>query len=519
MTPLLRTVGMGRGSAALTASSRTAAAFAQLAQALQRQAAGRTGAAAAPHLLAGQAGHGWLRPLALPDWADTTAIVSLTLALDASGPGAAPQLDIALADGIPGSALPRHWLLPGGVKLPLRAVRAARLQAQAGAHASSVPGLRRTTAPLLNGTATALVRDRLAIDRHYLLTCGHVVAPTAATRVDERVAVTLPGAAGGAAPLEGRLAEWLPPLGGQALRTDIDAALVELSRSDAVALARQGGLLAAGIGGAARLDAPVSLRRRSAPLAGALKIHWSGWVDLPALTPGVADYFLAGAVGYLAAAPTQAGDSGAALWDADERLMGMHLGAIPDAAAGSPNAVLAPIGPVLDWFHVQPWLRDDPATLAPQPMAPGRVAPPVLPADERLPGDAETIVAQTLWGEAAGEGRIGMEAVANVIRNRSDQQWRGKADEVAVCLDHKQFSCWNDGSPLLSRMERVQRQPDDAWRTAREVARLMLARRLSDRTQGATHYLASSLRQRPGWLQGAQLCCVIGRHEFFKGIR
>lgn len=486
-----------------------AGALAWLAHALQQQAARRGQAPAGP---------------ALPHWADASAIVSLALALDgrsssskhSSSRSGTVRLDVALADGIPGSALPPRWQLPDGASLALRAVRAPRLQAQA----ASAPSLHRTQAPMLTGTATALVRDRLAIDRHYLLTCGHVVAPGAETRVNEVVDIALPASAPGAAArsASGRLAEWMPPLGALALHSNIDAALVELLRSDAVAVARQGALLASGIGGAARLDAPVSLRRRSTPLAGALKIHWSGWVDLPALTPGVADYFLAGAVGYQSSAATQAGDSGAALWDADDGLVGMHLGAIPDAATGSANAVLAPIAPVLDWFQVQPWLRGDPATLAPQPVQPGRVAPAVLHPDERAPGDALTIVAQTLWGEAAGEGRIGMEAVASVIRNRTDKQWRRKTDEVAVCLDYKQFSCWNNGSPLLAKMERVLRQPDAAWREALDVARLVLARRLPDRSNGATHYLASSLRKRPDWQRGAVLCCVIGRHEFFNGI-
>ena len=401
-------------------------------------------------------------PMVLPHWADASAIVSLTLALgDGRRSGLSPRLDVALADGIPGTALPPRWALPCGASITLRAVRAPRLRAQS----LGAPGVRRTQAPLLSGTATALVRDRLAVDRLYLLTCGHVVAPDATTRTDELIDV------------------------------------------------------ANGVGGAARLDARVSLRRQSAPLAGTLKIHWSGWVDLPAITPGVADYFLQDAVGYASTAATQPGDSGAALWDADERLMGMHLGAIPDAAAGAANAVLAPIGPVLDWFQILPWLRDDPATLPARPLAAGRVAPPVLPPSARAPDEALLIIAKTLWAEAAGEGQIGMEAVGGVIANRTRLKWRHKTDEVAVCLDYKQFSCWNTGSPLLAKMERVQRQPDAAWRDALDIARRVLAGSLSDCTDGATHYFASTLRRRPSWERGAVHCRTIGSHLFFKGIR
>jgi|GEM_PF-376511 len=455
-------------------------------------------------------------PMVLPHWADASAIVSLTLALgDGRRSGLSPRLDVALADGIPGTALPPRWALPCGASITLRAVRAPRLRAQS----LGAPGVRRTQAPLLSGTATALVRDRLAVDRLYLLTCGHVVAPDATTRTDELIDVLLDDGNSSRRTLGGRLAEWLPAMGHQALRTGIDAALVEVLRSDAVALARQGALLANGVGGAARLDARVSLRRQSAPLAGTLKIHWSGWVDLPAITPGVADYFLQDAVGYASTAATQPGDSGAALWDADERLMGMHLGAIPDAAAGAANAVLAPIGPVLDWFQILPWLRDDPATLPARPLAAGRVAPPVLPPSARAPDEALLIIAKTLWAEAAGEGQIGMEAVGGVIANRTRLKWRHKTDEVAVCLDYKQFSCWNTGSPLLAKMERVQRQPDAAWRDALDIARRVLAGSLSDCTDGATHYFASTLRRRPSWERGAVHCRTIGSHLFFKGIR
>lgn len=384
------------------------------------------------------------------------------------------------------------------------------------------PGLRRVEVPRLNGTATALVRDRLAPDRNYLLTCGHVVAPHAMVRSDELIEVLLPdsaGATGHKRSIDGRLAEWLPPMGGNAVDTRIDAALVELVRGDAVALAQQGALLASGIGGAARHDAPVSLRRRSTPLAGRLLIHWSGWVDLPAITPGVADYFLQGAVGYASSAPTEPGDSGAALWDAQDALVGMHLGAIPDAQSGAANAVMAPIGPVLDWFAVQPWLRGDPATLPAVPTTPGRNAPPLRPAGNRSPHEALLIVAKTLWAEAAGEGRIGMEAVASVIGNRKRLQWRQKRDEAEVCLDHKQFSCWNTGSPLLTKMERVQRQPDPAWHEALDIAGQLLAGRLADCTDGATHYHASTMRRLPQWARDARPCRSIGRHLFYRDIR
>jgi N-acetylmuramoyl-L-alanine amidase len=52
------------------------------------------------------------------------------------------------------------------------------------------------------------------------------------------------------------------------------------------------------------------------------------------------------------------------------------------------------------------------------------------------------VVADTLFCEARGEGRRGLEAVASVIFNRS--QKRGYSLERTV-LARKQFSCWNEG--------------------------------------------------------------------------
>lgn len=454
-----------------------------------------------------------------PDWVDPGAIESISLRLPSrhAPTGQAPVVEIALRDGLPGSVLPRCWAgCEGAGAVRLRMVRAARATAQTGQTAPSAlsalsaPAILRTSPPFLEGTATALLRDRLAPDRNYLLTCGHVAAPDRNVRADELLKIALPGGA----EREGRLAEWQPALGGLAYRTQLDAALVEVAAPLAVALQRDPAWLPTGLAGPPRADQPVTLRRRSSPLAGTLEIHWSGWVDLPGLSPGVADYFLADAVGYATGESTLGGDSGGALWDSRDRLLGMHIGAIPDAEPGSANAVLALIGPVLDWFSVQPYLRDDPASLA-APRTAQRVAPPPPP-----PGATDevvSVVARTLWGEARGEGEAGMRAVAAVIGNRVARQLRG-SDPAAVCLAKSQFSCWNPGDPNLGRMEAVMRSPDTRYLQACGIARALLAGQLGDPTNGATHYFASTLRQRPRWADHQQACAVIGGHEFYKNI-
>jgi hypothetical protein len=89
-----------------------------------------------------------------PDWVAPDLVESISLSLP-GGSDAIPTIHVALRDGFPGSALPRHLALPGSMTLPLRAVRAARATAQ------GAPGVTRENEPRVTGTATCLVRDRL----------------------------------------------------------------------------------------------------------------------------------------------------------------------------------------------------------------------------------------------------------------------------------------------------------------------------------------------------------------------
>ena len=435
-----------------------------------------------------------------PGWLDPSMIESLTLDLSPSRqPLSPPVLRVALRDGVPGRALPRCWRdSPHTAPLSLRPERAPRAVAQLGVQIS------RDALPLAVGTATALVRDRQAPDRNYVLTCGHVMAPGPEAAVSDIARI------GGAT--IGYLAEWQPALGGDALPTHVDGALVEVATEDAVSLRADAFQLPTGVGNRVFLDQPVRVRRVQDALAGLLKTHWSGYVDLPDVSPGYPDYFLASAVGYAAAQPTLGGDSGAAVWNTDDTLAGMHIGALPDAEPGRANAVMSPIEPVLDWFNVQPYTRTDPARLPAPALAPAPACGVQADDDKQV-----EIVACTLWGEARGEGLAGMRAVAAVIVNRV--RARGGALNFAqVCLARRQFSCWNEDDPNRRRLDRLPREPDAIYRQACDIAREALAGRLTDPTRGATHYVAVTLRRRPSWLSGKQPCIVIGGHEFYNDI-
>ena len=123
------------------------------------------------------------------------------------------------------------------------------------------------------------------------------------------------------------------------------------------------------------------------------------------------------------------------------------------------------------------------------------------------------ILARTLWGEARGEGTIGMQAVANVIINRAaNPSWWG-SNIMQVCRRPYQFSCWNDGDPNRSQLKSVT-EKDLYFATALRIACRAAYGALEDITNGADHYHAAGIT--PGWAKGQTPVAVIGNHIFYK---
>ncbi|HNQ92216.1 MAG TPA: cell wall hydrolase [Alphaproteobacteria bacterium] len=127
------------------------------------------------------------------------------------------------------------------------------------------------------------------------------------------------------------------------------------------------------------------------------------------------------------------------------------------------------------------------------------------------------ILARTIWGEARGEGKTGMEAVAMVILNRATVAqarggyWWGNS-VIEVCQKPYQFSCWNKEDPNYRKLISVN-DSDVYFATAQRVARRALLGFLKDSTYGATHYHARHAS--PSWTKGQRPCAVIGRHIFY----
>ncbi len=129
-------------------------------------------------------------------------------------------------------------------------------------------------------------------------------------------------------------------------------------------------------------------------------------------------------------------------------------------------------------------------------------------------------LARTIWGEARGEGSVGMQAVAAVILNRhkiseaKGGMWWGNTP-IQICQKPYQFSCWNRSDPNFRKLIDVG-EDDLYFATALRIARRALCGALSDPTSGATHYHAAGIS--PYWAKNEKPVAVIGRHIFYRLI-
>lgn len=127
-------------------------------------------------------------------------------------------------------------------------------------------------------------------------------------------------------------------------------------------------------------------------------------------------------------------------------------------------------------------------------------------------------LARTIWGEARGEGNIGMQAVAAVVLNRvehaekRDGFWWGN-DVIAVCQKPYQFSCWNKNDPNYKKLLELD-ATNLHFATALRIARRALAGVMDDPTDHATHYHAQGID--PSWAEDEKPTAVIGRHLFYR---
>lgn len=118
------------------------------------------------------------------------------------------------------------------------------------------------------------------------------------------------------------------------------------------------------------------------------------------------------------------------------------------------------------------------------------------------------VVAATLYHEARGEGAKGMEAVASVIYNRARQKrWR-KLGYAGVCLQRKQFSCFNRGFRAPAPKTPVDRA---ALKTCRAIAARIADGKFTP-SHGGNHYCTTTCAV--AWKAQLKQPVTIGRHIF-----
>ena len=124
------------------------------------------------------------------------------------------------------------------------------------------------------------------------------------------------------------------------------------------------------------------------------------------------------------------------------------------------------------------------------------------------------IVATCLVLEAGGEGPEGMQAVLNVILNRSGGNLYRMVPET---VKPGAFSCmasvWKSDLPDYEPLISCAKDQSAAYEEATQLIALMEEGFLADNTHGATHYHAASIH--PYWADSLRYLTTIGGHHFY----
>ena len=120
-------------------------------------------------------------------------------------------------------------------------------------------------------------------------------------------------------------------------------------------------------------------------------------------------------------------------------------------------------------------------------------------------------VAMTILGEARGEGKAGMYAVACVIAQRSINRHLTPAQ---VCREAWQFSCWNKNDPNRAKLPRLlQAHPMRHYAIALAQNLNKLDRRY---VSHADHYINPTGIRTPDHLKGKKAVRSVGKHLFYR---
>ena len=216
---------------------------------------------------------------------------------------------------------------------------------------------------------------------------------------------------------------------------------------------------------------------------------------------------------------SRGGDSGAAVLDSNNSLVGMLVGASrPNSER--PWSAFTPIRNVFNLMRLSLFQGPPGAPIA------GDVAPIVSPSAPTVGVRAEAIdtLGRTIFGEARGEQADGKAGVANVVVNRvhfdearirNGQKLRFGGTIEGVCKRPLQFSCWNANDPNLPRITAVT-TANAKFVECLDIAKRAVEGTLPDNTKGSRHYHAISVS--PSWAVGHTPVVTLGSHRFYNDV-
>ena len=130
----------------------------------------------------------------------------------------------------------------------------------------------------------------------------------------------------------------------------------------------------------------------------------------------------------------------------------------------------------------------------------------------------QNTIAQTLLGEARGEGKAGMYAVACIVKRRMElKSYPNTA--MGVCLEPSQFDYWTQRKRVKwddqnrANVRRLMKGNTELVRYAKMLA-ININRVDLNYTKNADHYC--TLDTHNYWTKGNKPVAIIGQHKFFK---
>lgn len=126
------------------------------------------------------------------------------------------------------------------------------------------------------------------------------------------------------------------------------------------------------------------------------------------------------------------------------------------------------------------------------------------------------MLALCMWREARGDGEAGMQAVGSTIRNRVKIGGDATSYYREIVRPLQFSSITALGDPELNLWPYLHSPVEaESWATAQKIAAGIISGSLSDNTNGATHYFATSIPM-PSWAKVMQMTCQIGNQRFYK---